>query len=177
MKYNMILHAIVLIVYLFLGAGCSFGSKTDKIEEISIVNFEQLEPEFTKNDDVLYVVNFWATWCAPCVTELPHFMEINSEFSKADNFRMILVSLDDSENLEGPVKKFIEDKNLKGVELYLLDDIKRMNDWIPAVDSAWSGSIPATLFIRNGISLKFVSSAIEKDELREIVEELLPSSK
>ena len=172
MKYNMILHAIVLIVYLFLGAGCSFGSKTDKIEEISIVNFEQLEPEFTKTDDVLYVVNFWATWCAPCVKELPDFMAVNSEFSNSDDFRMILVSLDDSDNLEGPVKKFIEDKNLKGVELYLLDDIKRMNEWIPAIDSSWSGSIPATLFIKNGKSLKFVPGAIEKDELRKIILEL-----
>ena len=99
-------------------------------------------------------------------------MAVNSEFSNSDDFRMILVSLDDSDNLEGSVKKFIEDKNLKGVELYLLDDIKRMNEWIPAVDSSWSGSIPATLFIRNGKSLKFVPGAIEKDELRKIVLEL-----
>jgi len=172
MRFKKILPALGILVYLFTGAGCSFSVKTDKIEEISIVNFEQLKPKFTKTDDVLYVVNFWATWCAPCVTELPHFIEVNSEFSKADNFRMILVSLDDSENLEGPVKKFIEDKNLKGAELYLLDDIKRMNDWIPAVDSSWSGSIPATLFIRNGKSLKFVPGAIEKDELRKIILEL-----
>ena len=172
MYFNKIFPALGLLVYLFTGAGCSFGGKTDKIEEISIVNFEQLEPEFTKTDDVLYVVNFWATWCAPCVKELPDFMAVNSEFSNSDDFRMILVSLDDSDNLEGPVKKFIEDKNLKGVELYLLDDIKRMNEWIPAVDSSWSGSIPATLFIRNGKSLKFVPGAIEKDELRKIILEL-----
>ena len=172
MIYNKLLPLLGVLVYLFTATGCNFGDKTDINEEISVVNFEQLEPKFSKTDDVLYVVNFWATWCAPCVKELPDFMEVNSEFSNSDDLRMILVSLDDSDNLEGPVKKFIEDKNLKGIELYLLDDIKRMNEWIPAVDSSWSGSIPATLFIRNGKSLKFVPGAIEKDELRKIILEL-----
>ena len=172
MNFNKLLLLLGILVYLFAGTGCSFGSKTDKDEEISVVNYYQLEPKFTKTDNVLYVVNFWATWCAPCVKELPDFMEVNSEFGNSDDFKMILVSLDDSEKLEGPVKEFILDKNLKGVELYLLDDIKRMNEWIPAVDSSWSGSIPATLFIRNGKSLKFVQSALEKDELRKIILEL-----
>ena len=172
MNFNKLLLSLGILVYLFAGTGCSFESKTDKDEEISVVNYYQLEPKFTKTDNVLYVVNFWATWCAPCVKELPDFMEVNSEFGNSDDFKMILVSLDDSEKLEGPVKKFILDKNLKNVELYLLDDIKRMNEWIPAVDSSWSGSIPATLFIRNGKSLKFVQSALEKDELRKIILEL-----
>lgn len=172
MIYNKLLPFIGVLVYLFTATGCNFGNKTDKNEEISVVNFEQLEPKFSKTDNVLYVVNFWATWCAPCLKELPDFMAVNSEFSNSDDFRMILVSLDDSDKLDGPVKKFIEEKNLKGVDLYLLDDIKRMNEWIPAVDSSWSGSIPATLFIRNGKSLKFVPNAIEKDELRNIILEL-----
>jgi hypothetical protein len=56
--------------------------------------------------------------------------------------------------------------NLKG-ELYLLDDIKKMNEWIPAVNKEWSGSIPATLVIKNGQTLSFDSRELSKDELIE----------
>lgn len=171
MKYKKIFLFIAIAVYLSTLSGCVSEP------EIKVVNFEELRPVFHQQNDVLYVVNFWATWCAPCVKEIPDFMEVNSEFSKSDNYKMILVSLDDSDKLEEAVKPFIVDKKINDVDLYLLDDIKRMNEWIPAVDSAWSGSIPATLFIRNGKSLKFVSSAIEKDELRMIILELIQDNK
>lgn len=167
MKFKKILLLFVTAVYLFALSACKPES------EIRVVNFEDLKPAFIKQDDRLYVVNFWATWCAPCVKEIPDFMEVNSEFSKSENFRMVLVSLDDSDNLESGVKTFITDKKIENVDLYLLDDIKRMNEWIPAVDPAWSGSIPATLFIRNGKNLRFVSGPLEKDELRKIIAELL----
>ena len=158
----------VAISFLFLTNGCKSESKS----EIKVVNFEQLEPAFTKNDDVLYVVNFWATWCGPCVKELPHFMEVYEEFKSNKKFKMILVSLDDSDNLETAVKSFIIRMNLKG-ELYLLDDIKKMNEWIPAVNQDWSGSIPATLVIKNGQTLSFDSRELSKDELIERIEKYL----
>lgn len=135
---------------------------------VTIVNYDQLANVFTKNDNVLYVVNFWATWCTPCVKELPDFMEVNAEFKNRENFKMILVSLDDSEAVDGSVKKIITEKKLD-TKHYLLDDIKRMNEWIPAVDSGWSGSIPATLFIKNGKKLRFIPASLEKEELREII--------
>jgi thiol-disulfide isomerase/thioredoxin len=53
---------------------------------LKTVNFDELSQIINKNDDVLYVVNFWATWCSPCVEELPEFMEINREFYKTGNF-------------------------------------------------------------------------------------------
>ena len=79
---------------------------------------------------------------------------------------MVLVSLDDSDNLETSVKSFIERMNLKG-ELYLLDDIKKMNEWIPAVNPDWSGAIPATLVIKNGKTLSFDAKELSKEELLE----------
>jgi thiol-disulfide isomerase/thioredoxin len=157
---------IVLITALFGILALSPGCKSEKNNEIKVVNFEQLEPVFTKNDDVLYVVNFWATWCGPCVKELPHFMEVYDQYKSNKKFRMVLVSLDDSDNLETSVKSFIERMNLKG-ELYLLDDIKKMNEWIPAVNPDWSGAIPATLVIKNGQTLSFDAKELSKEELLE----------
>lgn len=95
-------------------------------------------------------------------------MEVNKKYKQNPNFKMILVSLDDSQRVDDSVRQFVSNMQLDA-ELYLLDDIKRMNEWIPAVDSSWGGAIPATLFIKNGKSLKFFPSAITKEELEETV--------
>ncbi|PKO98348.1 MAG: TlpA family protein disulfide reductase [Bacteroidetes bacterium HGW-Bacteroidetes-8] len=135
---------------------------------ILVVDYNRLKPIYTKENDTLYVVNFWATWCRPCVEELPDFMVVNDRFKDNQKFKMILVSLDDAEKANGTVKNFA--KRLKlNVDNYLLDDIKKMNEWIPDVDSLWSGSIPATLFIKNGRSLRFVENSLDKDELESII--------
>lgn len=136
---------------------------------IKTVNFDELSQIINKNDDVLYVVNFWATWCSPCVEELPEFMEVNREFYKNGNFKMILVSLDKASELETVVKPFIENKKVD-IDVYLLDDNKRMNYWIPTIDAGWTGAIPATVFIRNGQKLHFEENKLDKNELKQIVQ-------
>ena len=141
-------------------------------QTIKVVNYDKLKPAYTNNSDTLYVVNFWATWCRPCVEELPHFMEVTGKFSNTEKFKMILVSLDDSERADNSVKNFA--KRLKlNTDLYLLDDIKRMNEWIRDTDSSWSGSIPATLFVKKGKSLHFTEGTLSKEELETLIKKYL----
>ena len=135
---------VTLLFTTILAVGLlSCSGKKREENRVKVVDYEQLEVQFRKEDNTLYIVNFWATWCAPCVKELPHFMELNESFKEQENFKMILVSLDDAERLEDSVKEFVKLYKLE-TELYLLDDVTRMNEWIPAVDSLWRGSIPAT---------------------------------
>lgn len=129
-----------------------------------IVNYDQLKTIINRNDNKLYVVNFWATWCRPCVEELPGFMEVNKQFKQQNNFKMILVSMDRASELETKVKPFVVKNNIEA-EVYLLDDNKRMNEWIPAIDKDWSGAIPATVFYRNGKKLDFKENKLSKSEL------------
>ena len=137
-------------------------------QKVTVVNFTKLETIINKKDNKLYVINFWATWCSPCVMELPDFMEVNKIYHNNPKFKMILVSLDLAKEAETIVQPFLV-KNKMNVEVYLLDDNKRMNQWIPAIDSKWSGAIPATVFYRNGIKLDFKESKMEKNELIEII--------
>lgn len=146
------------------------GSNED--HKITVVNFTKLETIINKKDNKLYVVNFWATWCRPCVMELPDFMEVNKTFHNNPKFKMILVSLDLAKEAETTVRPFLV-KNKMNVEVYLLDDNKRMNQWIPAIDSKWSGAIPATVFYCNGIKLYFKESKMEKSELIKIISKYL----
>jgi len=115
----------------------------DSIKYEVYESFESLEKEvFIAEEGELILVNFWATWCAPCIKELPYFEAINKE----DNIRVVLVSLDFVELLETRLKPFIE-KHQLGSDLYVLDDMDA-NKWIDMVDPSWSGTIPATLLIK-----------------------------
>jgi thiol-disulfide isomerase/thioredoxin len=109
--------------------------------------FDKFEKEvFQKLDaDSVYVINFWATWCGPCVKELPYFEALNQKY-KAGQFKQILVSLDDPKKLESKVIPFISKNNIRS-EVILLEDGK-YNSWIDKVDPRWSGAIPITLIIK-----------------------------
>lgn len=108
-------------------------------------HYSDLEKAVLNDQNTTYLVNFWATWCAPCVKELPHFEQLNSENKKV---KVVLVSLDFKNQYEAKLLPFLKKKEVKS-EVVLLTD-KDYNSWLPTVDKDWSGSIPATLIIKNG---------------------------
>lgn len=142
------------------------GSKQK--QEVRIVNFNELQTILNKNDNKLYVVNFWATWCSPCVMELPDFIKVNNIYKNNPHFKMILVSLDMAKEVETNVRPFLKKNNIDA-QVYLLDDNKHMNEWIPAIDKNWTGAIPATVLYRNGKKLEFRESKLQKSELVQII--------
>lgn len=121
-------------------------SNTISAQKVEVFdNYSSLKKEILSDKNTIYVVNFWATWCGPCVKELPHFEQLNSENK---NIKVVLVSLDFKNTLESKLKPFLKKKNIKS-EVVLLTDTD-YNSWLPQVDKEWSGSIPATLIIKNG---------------------------
>jgi thiol-disulfide isomerase/thioredoxin len=137
-----------------------------------VIKYEDYQNLINKNDQVLYVVNFWATWCSPCVKELPEFMEVNRQFSINKNFKMILVSLDNVRELESGLYPFMKENQIRP-DVYLLDDIKRMNYWIPLIEKEWTGSIPATLIYKNGKKLFFDEKQLDQATLTQIINKFL----
>jgi thiol-disulfide isomerase/thioredoxin len=133
------------------------------------VGFDQLKPRLSTGSDTVYVVNFWATWCVPCVKELPEFEKLNEVYGDR-KVKVLLVSLDNPRHMNSRVIPFIEQHNLKS-EIVLLDD-PRSNRWIPEVDESWSGAIPATVFFTKD-SRSFYERAFTYDELENIVQSKL----
>ena len=139
-----------------------------KAQDVKTIKYEELLEMVNQNNDQLIVVNFWATWCGPCVSEMPHFTEVNEKYKDNPNFKLLLVSMDRVKQLES-VKKFITANNINA-EVVLLDDNKRMNEWIPKIDKSWSGNIPVTAFFQNGEKVHFVGQEMSKNELEHHVE-------
>lgn len=132
--------------------------------DVHLIKYEDLEKQLQQANDKFVVVNFWATTCTPCVKELPHFIEVNKEFSQNPDFKMLLVSLDMAKDKE-KVLNFIKTKNLNA-EVVILDDVKRMNTWIPRFQKDWEGEIPVTLFYKNGKKEFFNNGEMSLQELK-----------
>jgi len=140
-----------LIVITLLLVGTNVISHAQDRGPISIIDFEELEPYLEEQNDTLYVFNFWATWCMPCIKELPYFEQLHAEMNQKP-FKQYLVSLDFAEKLETRVIPFIEKNSIQS-EVIILDDPKA-NLWIDKIDPSWSGAIPAT-YLRFGTKSLF----------------------
>lgn len=118
-------------------------------------------------NDTTYIVNFWATWCAPCVKELPVFDTIDNKFAGRP-VKVILVSLDFPKDLPGKLPQFIEKKSIKQ-EVLFLDEVYE-NEWIPKVDSTWQGNIPATWIVNQNKGYnRFLPREVKVPELDSIL--------
>ena len=159
-----------LVLVLFSCQSKKESTETDETgQQIALItDYNDLFAKFTKNDEKLYVINYWATWCKPCIEELPEFMEVNNELKDNTNFKMILVSLDKYSALETDLKSFIEKKNMPS-DVYLMSDNNRQMEWIPLVNERWSGAIPATALYKNGKQLSFSEGTLTKEQLKELI--------
>ena len=151
MKY--IIFSILLFIF-----SSAFG------QNIEVLKFDQLEQKWNKSNDTLYVLNYWATWCKPCVEELPDFLKLDKKM-KGQKFKMILVSLDFPSHIKSKVIPFIKKNNVIP-EVIILDD--DANVWINKVNEKWDGAIPATQFIKNN-KKEFYSEQIDYKKLTQIV--------
>jgi thiol-disulfide isomerase/thioredoxin len=153
------------MIYLF-GFLTSFLLYFHLPEKPEMMNMEQLQVRTIKpENDTLYVVNFWATWCRPCINEMPFFINAEKKFS-GSNIKLLLVSVDFMTEKQR-VEKFINEKNI-GNEVILLN-AGNPNKWINIVDSTWSGAIPATVFYKQGKKVYFHEGEFTQTALDSII--------
>lgn len=133
--------------------------------QIPVEKFDELEKRWLKNNDTVYLVNYWATWCKPCVEEFPDFIKLEKQM-KNERFKMILVSLDFPSQIDSRVIPFLNDNNISS-EVVILDD--KANYWINKVNENWDGDIPVTQIIKNG-EKEFHNSSLNLEELQKIVQ-------
>lgn len=134
---------------------------------VKLPDLQKAIEEPSKKD--IKVFNFWATWCAPCIKELPYFEKVNSEQTTVE---VVLVSLDlDLDPNPEKVFRFIERKNIKSKVMILNE--KDPNSWISKIDKDWSGALPATIIINSKTGKrKFVEGQLDEGELESLIDQM-----
>jgi thiol-disulfide isomerase/thioredoxin len=155
----------VLVLFLMLIIGHYSDAQVKVVKKIKVLNYESLEPYLHKNNDTIYLINFWATWCGPCIKELPAIEAIQNKYADK-KFKVLLVSLDFPRDLTSRLEPFVKAKNITS-EVVLLDDPDQ-NSWIDKIDPRWTGEIPFTLIYGKHFRESY-SQPFTFDELNSII--------
>ena len=113
-------------------------------QEITFIDREQITRWKSSESDTVFVINFWATWCGPCVKELPAFEKLQEEYADKQ-VQVILVNNDFKKQFESRVIPFVQERNLKSRVVFMNES--NPNKWIDLVSEEWSGALPATIII------------------------------
>jgi thiol-disulfide isomerase/thioredoxin len=143
---------------------------TSKGQEIRSVNIADVEKMIAESKNPL-IINFWATWCKPCIEEIPYFLEEIKDHQQ-DSLTILLVSLDFKEAFPAEITAFVKKRKFNAPIVWL--DETNADYFCPKIDAKWSGAIPATLFINNKTGYRnFVEAQISHVELKKEIKAIL----
>lgn len=157
-----IMRTLILVFLLFISVDLL-------AQNVEVVKFDQVEKVMKAKSNKLRIFNFWATWCKPCIIEMPFFEEIAE--SNKNKIELNFMSVDYADQVESKVKPFLNKKNIKS-RVMVIDDLD-YNSWIDRVDPRWSGAIPATVFITPSGKKVFFEKEFKKEELKNLIDSLL----
>ncbi|MBD1395026.1 TlpA disulfide reductase family protein [Mucilaginibacter glaciei] len=146
--------------FLYTIAFCLLLSLQLRAQQVKLLTVSQLESRIKQGKDTIYVINFWATWCKPCVKELPEFEKFKTSV-KGKPVKVILISTDLKSKLLSNVQPFVKAHQLTG-EIYLLNEAP--NSYTEKISADWSGALPGTLIVK-GSKKKFHEGAYTYEEL------------
>lgn len=136
-------------------------------QNIEYIKVSELEAMLQNPDNKLFVVNFWATWCAPCIKEFPLFEKVSKDYNTS-KVEFIMISLDFPSQAEKQLMPFLK-KNKVSLRVVLMNDLD-YNSWIDKVDKSWQGDIPATLVFNNvKKSRQFHTGEVDEQGLRKMI--------
>ena len=122
-----------------------FSCKDASTQTIPSWKITDLETHISKSETPI-IVTFWATYCIPCIKEIPYFQEVVAKY-KDEGVKLLLVSLDFKEAFPEKVSDFAKKRKFTSPIVWL--DETNADYFCPRIDSKWSGVMPATLFVNN----------------------------
>lgn len=154
----------LLISCLFL---LSSGIVMGQVQKVKITAVEKI----IASSKTPLVLNFWATYCKPCITEMPYFEKFAAKY-KEKGITVVFVSLDMQDDYPVKVDSFVAKRELQSQVLWL--DETNAAYFCPKIDPKWSGAIPATLFVNNAASYRrFREEELTEEELEKEIMAIL----
>jgi peroxiredoxin len=123
---------------------------------IDSINEQAIKDLVQNHSDKLRLINVWATWCGPCVTEFPEFITMNRMYRKRD-FEFISISADEMAK-ENKALQFLQKQQASGKNYIFSGDSKYK--LIEAIDPKWQGALPYTLLVEPGGKIVFAKEGI-----------------
>jgi thiol-disulfide isomerase/thioredoxin len=128
-----------------------------------------------KKADKPTIFNFWASFCLPCIEEVPYFQQLVKKYDSA-GVRLVFISVDPSENFPDKLKAFTAKYKFTYPVKFL--DETDADLFCPAVDKNWSGAIPASLFINNKTGYrKFFEEQLTRTQLEKEIKLMISKKK
>lgn len=124
-----------------------------------------------KEADKPTIFNFWATFCKPCIEEIPHFQEVVKKYDSA-GVKLVFISLDLDDAYPAKIQTFAKKRNINYPITFL--DETNADLFCPVVDPKWSGAIPATLFVNNKTGYRqFYEDQLSKEQVEKEVRKMI----
>jgi hypothetical protein len=134
-------------------------------QEITVVKAPEIIERAKKETGVL-VINFWSTWCKPCIEEIPHFIKVYDSL-RTNGVRLWLVSQDTKDlYISGKLKNYIaNNQGWANAKLFWFNETDA-DYYCPIIDKKWSGVIPATLILNSETGYRqFYEEAMSAEQL------------
>jgi len=158
---------VLAITFLLL----DLAAYTQQVKSVKITELEKT----IKESKTPLIVNFWATFCVPCLEEIPYFQDITGRY-KAKNVSLLFVSLDMKQAY--PVKVNEMARRLKLVYPVVWLDETNADYFCPKIDTSWTGGMPSSLFVNNAAGYhKFFEEPLSREKLEEEVRVLVSPSR
>ncbi len=163
LRFSIIMRYLIILLLFLLGSPLL----AQKAEQIKV---KDLQEAINTSSDRIQVFNFWATWCAPCVKEIPLFEKLNQDNKTVD---VTLVSMDfDLDPNPDKVNRFIARKNIQSRVVILAETDP--NSWIDKIDKNWTGALPTTLVVNTKSGKrKLVQKELHEGDLEKLIAEVI----
>ena len=136
----------------------------------TIKKFKTIESLFNKQNDTVYVINFWATTCPPCLKEMPLFEEASKKHIN-DKFQVYLVNIDEKGRREKHIVPFLKKLKINNKVFALIDE--DMSSWTAKVNPEWYGALPYTVIYKGKNKKYFFGAFKGEDELEKEIQSFL----
>lgn len=155
--------SILLILLMLFSAIFVNAQKVRRIKAAELKSYVQ-------NSTKPQILNFWASWCAPCMEEMPSLLAMARQYG--DSLELVLISLDFKTAFPDKLNSFVSSKKLAGTQYWL--DESDADYFCPLIDSTWTGAIPATLFINQSTGHRyFAEKQLSSSEIDAAVKDLM----